>query len=256
MPTLHEVQLNFARAVLGGELAAVVNMVEPDGFRPEQRLQLYRNNFNISLREALEAVYPTIVRLVGNDFFAAVARVFSSRAPPRSGNLHDFGAEMADFLSQFKPAAGLAYLPDVSRIDWACHRALHAADTARFDFSSLASVPAERYGQLRFRLQPALGLVASPYPALRIWEVNQPGFDGDQTVDLGLGAQRTVIARCQRQVVVEAAAAGRFEFLRALSRGATLDQAAEAAAKAEPEYDLGPELQHLVARQFIGGFEQ
>ncbi len=256
MPTLHDVQQAFARAVWSGELAEAADLIQADVFQPEQRLQLYRNNFNISLREALRAVYPTIVRLVGDDFFATVARALVREAPPRSGNLHDFGAELPAFLRHFKHAAALPYLPDVARIDWACHQAFHAAEAPGFDFSSLATVPVERYGRLRFHLQPALRLMASEFPSVRIWEVNQPGGNGDQRIDLRSGAQRAVIARIARQVAVEAAAAGRFEFLRALSHGAVLDQAAEAALIADPEFDLGLELRHLVSQQVIGGFEQ
>ena len=83
----------------------------------------------------------------------------------------------------FSPAlslrAQLAYLPDVARLEWAWHRAFHAADRAPLALERLAAVPPERYGQVRFRLHPSAQFIASDYPLLRIWEVNQPAYAGE-----------------------------------------------------------------------------
>src|SRR5689334_21117181 len=86
MLSLRERQRGFAAALLG--TAAV-----PGG------LQVYRNNVFASLTEALAAVYPVVKRLVGEPFFNQLARRFIRRHPSRSGNLHDFGAELPAFIA-------------------------------------------------------------------------------------------------------------------------------------------------------------
>ena len=134
-----------------------------------RHLQVYRNNVFESLVGALKAVYPVVERLVGTGFFAYAADGYIRHHPPASGNLHDFGDSFAGFLAGFEPARALAYLPDVARLEWAWHRAFHAADRAPLALERLAAVPPERYGQVRFRLHPSAQFIASDYPLLRIW---------------------------------------------------------------------------------------
>ena len=83
-------------------------------------------------------------------------------------------ATIAVFLASYPPARELGYLPDVARLEWAIDQANIAADAAPFDLSALASVAPDALGEMRFQLHPSARLIASPYPVLRIWQVNQP----------------------------------------------------------------------------------
>lgn len=256
MASLRETQQAFAAGLLGtdeGEL--VLGQILADRFAPRERMQVYRNNLFISLREALAAVFPSIHSLVGEDFFAATAREFSRQHPPHSGNLHDFGREFGDFLSLFPPAASLPYLADVARLEWAWHECYHAAEPPPFDFAALGRVPAEQYERLRFTLQAAVRLVESKFPVVRIWEVNQPDYGGDQTVDLNLGAQQALVARVAGDVVVQQIGVGSAQFIRAIAEARPLSEAAEIATAAEAEFDLNQALRNLVSQNVIVEFE-
>src|SRR5262245_48093331 len=117
MPSLRELQQDFSRALLGGSDQAIAASVRGDRLDPRQRVQIYRNHLRISLREALAATFPVIRRLVGEDYFAAVARAFVERHPPRSPVLAEYGADLPAFLAEAPNAP--AYLPDVARLEWA-----------------------------------------------------------------------------------------------------------------------------------------
>ena len=182
MPSLPELQRAFAAAVYADDATGPSPRrahVRHDRFPAARHLQVYRNNVFESLVGALKAVYPVVERLVGTGFFAYAADGYIRHHPPASGNLHDFGDSFAGFLAGFEPARALAYLPDVARLEWAWHRAFHAADRAPLALERLAAVPPERYGQVRFRLHPSAQFIASDYPLLRIWEVNQPAYAGE-----------------------------------------------------------------------------
>ena len=107
MPALHELQRRVMDALLHpGEDAAAAALLRPSpGLDAARRLRLYRNNLFESLTAALAAVYPVTQQLVGEDFFRALARRFIPAFPSRSGNLHDFGAELPAFIRGFEPAA-------------------------------------------------------------------------------------------------------------------------------------------------------
>ena len=97
------------------------------------RLAIYRNTCSGTLIRALGLSYPAVRRVVGGDFFDATAERFIGRQPPVSAYLDGYGADFADFLAGFAPAAGVPYLADLARLEWAVSRALHAPDAEGLD---------------------------------------------------------------------------------------------------------------------------
>ncbi len=253
MPSLPELQRAFAQAVYADTDVAARHV--RDGRFPAARLlQVYRNNVFESLTGALKAVYPVVERLVGTGFFAYVADGYIRTHPPASGNLHDFGERFAEFLAGFAPAQGLAYLPDVARLEWAWHRAFHAADHAPLAPERLGAVAPENYGALRFVLHPSAHLLTSDYPLLRIWQVNQPEYAGEPAVDLAAGGERLLVARPLQEVEIENLGAGDDALLRAFAAGRDFEQASQAALAAQPDHDLAAALRRHVARGIVTDF--
>jgi hypothetical protein len=252
---LHALQRGFAQAVFTRDLERFAPAIAPGRFPPAQHLQVYRNNVAVGLTEALKAVHPAVARLVGDEFFAHAADRYIHRHPPASGNLHDFGAVFAGFLAVFDPARGLDYLPDVARLEWAWHEAFHAADAGPLDPGRLADVPADRYGVLRFHLHPSARLLVSNYPILRIWEVNQEDYSGDQTVDLDAGGDRLLIIRRRLDVLVERLSPGDHTLLAGFARGEGFERACTAALAAEPGFDIPAALRWHVTHATLTGFD-
>jgi hypothetical protein len=239
MPSLLELQQAFVRGMFGASDDAVAQWVVPAGRSPHARLAVYRNNVFHNLREALRDVYPVIERLVGGDFFAQAANRYIRDHDSESGDLHRFGAEFPRFLASYPPARELPYLADTARLEWLVHLAFHAADRPALPLARLAVLDADDYERLRFRLHPACRLLASAYPVQRIWAVNQPGYAGDDTVDLALGPARLLVRRPQFAIEVDAIGAGEFALLEQFACGGTLAQACLQAVAAEPGFDLG-----------------
>jgi hypothetical protein len=241
MPSLPELQRGFSQAIFSKAAPGFIQQIEPGPFPAALHLQVYRNNVFESLTSALRAVCPIVTRLVGEDFFRYASAEYITNFPPRSGNLHEFGEQFSDFLANFSPARELVYLPDVARLEWARHRAYHAADSIPLDFETLAAVPASEYGNLVFGLQPSAHLINSAYPVLRIWEVNQQGYEGDSTVNLDAGGVRLLVIR-RSEVEIESLSAGEHALLSAIAAGRPFALAAEAAMSAEPDLDLSATL--------------
>jgi hypothetical protein len=239
MAQLHELQAEFARTVLDGVQTELDRYILASGLSGERRLQVYRNNVLLSLTEALKAVYPVTQRLVGEGFFRHAAGRYIPRHPSTSGNLHDFGGRFPDFLATFEPAMELAYLPDVARLEWAYHCVFHGADHLPLDLAALATIPPERHGELKFTLHPAARLLASPFPILRIWQVNQADFTGDPTVDLTEGGIRLLLIRRENlEIELQALPPGEFALLQALAEQQDFTTACERALATQADLDL------------------
>ncbi len=219
-----------------------------DGAFPATRqFQIYRHNTFANLTDALAACYPIVQRLVGERFFEHAVDGFIRRHPPRSGNLHDFGAEFSDFLAQFTPAQALVYLPDVARLEWRWQLAYHAADATTLALAELATIAPQDYADLIIGLQPSAQLLASRYPVLRIWQVNQPEFRGDAAVNLDEGAQQLLVVRRGLDIEIELLDTGDYALLCAFARAETLGQAHAAALAAQSSFDLASSLAHHVS---------
>jgi len=246
MPSLVDVQKKFAAAVWDDTTEAMAPLLCDERFSGARLFQIYRNNILISLGGALAAVYPVVQRLVGEGFFGYAADAFIRAHPPDSGNLHDFGAELAAFLAEFPACAEHGYLPDVARLEWAYHEVFHAAPAPAFDLAALSAVTPEQYGALRFGLSPATRLLASAYPLLAIWQANQPQAH-DAVVDLNTGGVQLLVFRRALDVEFKILSPGEYALLAAWQAGAPLHDAGTAALDVEANFDLARCLQQHVA---------
>ncbi len=235
---LRKLQFAFVEALFSTGRSAVTQQVCANGLDPARRVQVYRNNLFVSLGAALEAVYPVVRRLVGDDFFSFASKGYVHNHPSLCGDLHVYGDRFANFLAALPAASGLPYLPDVARLEWCYHYVFHAAPAAHLDLEGLQALRAMHWKRLGFRLNPAGRLLASRYPVLRIWEVNQEHYESDQRVDLTEGAVRVLVLRRGLEIGMYRLSPGEFALLQALSEGHDITGAYEKAHVVEPDFDL------------------
>lgn len=255
MPSLREMQRAFSAAALFGDAAALAELgIVTGGLDAGARIAVYRNNVLGNYRRALAATYPVVRRLVGGRSFGALIEVFVRAHPSRHGDVNRYGGELARFLASYPPADSLAYLPDVARVEWAIDQANIAADVPPLEVAALTVIPPEAFGELRFALHPSAQIIVSRYPVFRIWQVNQPGYEGDDRVDLKEGGDRLLVRRAPDGVTLERLAAGEHAFLAALAQNSRLEDAEKRAARAEASFDLAHVLKRHVAAQTIVAF--
>ena len=184
-----------------------------------------------------------VKRLVGDEFFGAMAHAFVLREPPVSPLLIHYGETFAAFIEEFDAAAPLPYLADVARLEFARGRAYHAADAEPLQRAAFAALPAGRIGSARVMLHPSVGIVASRFPVLSIWEANQ-----DRAVRAvpHWGAEAAVVARPFLEVETRLLLPGTDVFLLALQAGSTIAEAVESAATATSEFNASDGLAVLI----------
>ena len=247
MNVLRDQLVQFSAAIRGAE-SLPHDMIGGLGYPLTSALDIYRNNYRGSLQDALVAAYPVVEQIVGADFFRMLAKNYIEQHPSRSGNLHEYGAVLPDFLATFSPAQSLAYISDVARLDWACHRAYYATDVASFDVSRLQSIPTERYAELIWLCHPACYLLNSPYPLLAIWQAHQPGAEPDFRVDLESGGGAVLVSRNNNGIVVDALSEGAADWLQRIQAGTPMGMATDGTLAAYPVFDLAVTLADLVTK--------
>ncbi len=241
-------QTAFAAALLDPDSAVPEGLVDPMGRPASKRFSVYRNNVASSLTRALEAAFPNVRKLVGEEFFAAMAGVFLRAHPPRSRIMMLYGDEFPGFLDAFPPVASLAYLPDVARLDQAMRESYHAANAVpltEVEFHRL--LDSDIYG-LRLRFAPSVRLVRSRWPVVSIWLAHSEGEPVPAP-----GDESALILRPEFDPRPYLLPSGGGAFVAGLLDGKTLGASVEAAGSA---LDLSAILSLLIAgRAIIGVIE-
>ena len=226
MSTLLELQRALCSALLSAPNAAVPPGILANGIDPAARLDIYRSNVIGNLTGALKLTFPAVERLVGAEFFAAVAARFLAVAPPAKPNLYDWGSEFPAFLASFPPAASLPYLPDVARLEWAVGRALHAAEAPVIGLLDLAELAANNQAGVCFRSHPSVSPLALSHPAYQIWQAVLAGDDAALSgIDTGSGGEWLLVHRARDGIDVMRLSPAGLRFAGALCSGVALADA-------------------------------
>ncbi|MEZ5911845.1 MAG: DNA-binding domain-containing protein [Paracoccaceae bacterium] len=235
-------QALFRDALLNPDLPVPDGLVDAKGRPAGKRFSVYRNNVVVSLTEALEVGFPVLRKLVGDDFFRAMAGVYLRQQPPGSQQLTLYGSGMAAFLEGFEPVAHLGYLPDIARLEYALRIAYHAADATPVPAEALQALIPEGLIAARLRLAPAVQVLRSPWPVLSIWRANtETGAPAPS-----MQAEDVLITRPEYDPRPSLLPPGGADFIAALQRGNRLGVAHDAAMR-HKGFDLSAVLGTLLS---------
>lgn len=237
---------SFADALLNRMAALPTGLVDPKGRPAPRRFDVYRNNVTVGLVRALEAGFPAVKALVGDDFFTAMALDYLRANPPRSQIMMLYGDAFDQFIRGFAPAASLGYLPDIAMLEQAIRRSYHSADATPMDPEILGSLTEAQFLSARLRFAPAFYLQSSPWPIHAIWYAALHGGPTPTMI-----AQDVLILRPNFDPEVHVLAPKTIEFLRALHAGQTVQSALETGIEA----DLAATLAILIAGGAMTGVD-
>lgn len=231
-------QAAFRAAILDPARPVPDGLTDPEQRPAGRRFSVYRNNVAVSLTEALEVAFPVVRKIVGDEFFRAMAGVYLRAHQPSSPVLSRYGAEMPGFLESFAPVAHLGYLPDVARLEIAMRGAYHAADARPVEPEALQS--GVDLMSARLRLAPPLRVIRSRWPLHGIWRANTE----DGAPKPGREPEDVLITRPGFDPVVGRLDPGGADFIAALAAGEALGTAVVAAGTG---FDPGPTLGALLS---------
>lgn len=198
-------------------------------------LKVYQANGHALAERALQAAYPVLTQLLGQESLCALARAFWHAHPPVRGDLAQWGAELPDFVRASEQLVGEPYLADVATVEWALHLSASAANQEA-DAASFALLMQRDPSELHLRLAPGCAVVQSAWPVASIVGAHldhSPGHPLDlREVGLRLRAavaEAAVVWRVDLRPRVRAALPGEADFMLAQLKGYGLGDALDAA---------------------------
>lgn len=240
MPELLDFQDAFV-AALAGQTSALSPWLTPG--QGEAGLAVYRNTIAKGCVDALAANFPTVLALVGEDWFRAAAALFAREIPPAHAALLDYGEAFPAWLERFPPAGDLPYLAGVAHLDRLWTEALFAAEAPALTADALATLPPEILAQTRLPLHPSVRFAAFDAGLPSLWAAAR---EGREDLELSDRAEALLCVRDKGAVMHWVVGEAEVAFLRACHDGLTAAEAAERAAAVQP--DIAPLFAALIAR--------
>ena len=229
--------LTGAPGSAAGEVAALV--AQP-GFA------VYRNTLLKGCVDALRANFPSVERLVGEEWFAAAATLYAREMLPRSGPLLEYGEDFPAFLQGFEPARALPYLGGVAQLDRLWREVFGAVEQPVLVLAALATQAPQQLA--RQTLVPRAALRwrwFAELPVFSIWSCTREGRQ--LPAELVWQGEGALLSRSAGRIGWQPLERGGCAFLDACAAGRSLEQASEQALAAQPQLDFNDLLGRLLA---------
>ena len=237
---LAQAQSALLQALFGSRcdaaLQAHVQLGGPRGAWHARGLQAYQANGSALAERVLQAAFPVLAELMGQDNFLPLARYFWRQSPPLRGDLGQWGAALPAFLDTAAQVADEPFLGDIARLEWALHTAATSADAA-LDAASLVLLTGSDPAHISLQLSGGVALLASAFPVVSIMAAHSPAAP-DKTAAIAQAADQLRLKVAQHALVwrqgfkprLRACSAAEHALLTALLAGQSLGHALHAAS--------------------------
>ncbi len=169
--SLTQLQHNFAQG-LKYQAEAEHCDITSDKFNATERLQIYRNNFVISLTEVLQATYPMLLAVLGEECFDAIARYYILSHPLNEGDVSRYGKDFDKTIAAFPNVIEAApYAEQLASFEW-------QLDSAHQSFCNEKRKPYQPLSEMKKLLPQQLNrVVIHIYPWVKPFQCQFALFD-------------------------------------------------------------------------------
>ncbi|MGQ0442594.1 MAG: HvfC/BufC family peptide modification chaperone [Methylophilaceae bacterium] len=176
MSQLASLQSGFQAYLMDDERnTAFLAIVDDDKVGAKIRLKIYHDAYRFRIIEALAAAYPKLHALLGDDLFEKTARSYLGEYPSTYRNMRWYGHQMREHLLNTLTEHPIA--AEMALFEWSLSLAFDAEDVPELKVQDLAQIPPENWGELRFKFQPAIQVVALRWNTILVWQA----LDVEQT---------------------------------------------------------------------------
>ncbi|KMV29403.1 hypothetical protein AB733_17860 [Photobacterium swingsii] len=191
-PALHQLQQDFSTA-LHYQPSDVSKHIQVGRFPAEQLIQVYRNNFIISLCEVLEATYPCTLAVIGEECFTQLARQHVLNYPLKQGDVTPYGACFGNTVCT-NPSLleAVPYLIELIQLEWLIDTASqHPCQATDFPFEKLQVLTEDNIAQAQLVVPEHTYLLDANYPVGSIWQMVRH----DKVEEIDLNQAESVIVQ-------------------------------------------------------------
>ncbi|NOI68181.1 DNA-binding domain-containing protein [Vibrio sp. 99-8-1] len=225
--SLSQLQSQFSDALhyqAKGEQCHIVS----DHFSADERMQIYRNNFVMSLTDVLMAGYPITAALVGEECFNGLARLHILKHAPKEADVSLYGVDFFKTISDTSAVIdAVPYLADIALFEWKKDYSSHIFgqqfDECHFSsFDQLTSLSQVQQQSILLVANPSLQLFESKFAITAIEQaIITSNFD---ELDIHQPQQGIVVTSNNGEVKSYTLSINEYRLLQELVKGQSLRQ--------------------------------
>lgn len=138
------------------------------------RVHVYSGMYFARLLDALREDFPQVVRVIGDDGFAALVARYVAWHPSTHPSLRHLGGGLPALIAAEPAPVWPPWTADLARLEWVRVDVFDAPDAVALTADALRRVPADRWPALRFALVPAVATLVADWPVHRLWTSDPP----------------------------------------------------------------------------------
>ena len=240
--------------ILGGADVRALPNAGIDYFEADYA-SVYRNNSMSAFHDALRSNYKSVAKLVGETYFAYLARAYIKNYPVKARTLVGYGKDFDQIVDDYAGEHKLPYLSDFARLDYLWLGAHLAADSSALNMEYLTGV-LEAGGDLgtqKLHFRPDVMLAQTAWPVFDVWSKLRADHELGESMEMNEGTQSILIWRFQNEVMQRSLQDNEYTFLRTIKDGGTLGEAMAAALAAQPGADINTMLPNMMGAKIFAG---
>jgi hypothetical protein len=178
---LDTVQGDFQDYLLRGTQAVAAHVLGTARVPVATRLGIYSSAYRSRLAEALQANYPALAALLGEDFQPLALSYIGAHDSPFF-SIRYYGHELAQFLASHEDYAQVPLLSELARWEWTMAGVFDAADAPLLTHAALGGFAPQQWAQLRFSAHPSVARLELAWNVPQLWRALTAGEERPEVV--------------------------------------------------------------------------
>lgn len=177
MPGLAKLQTRFID-FLSGKSGQITSAVATQGnIDTETRLNIYRNAYQIRLKQVLETDHEMLGIYLGDDLFERMATGYIETHPSSFTSLRHFAEQLPEYLRQAEPFNAHPIISELAFFERRLLDVFDAADANRTPLSALKEIPPDDWPGMKLRFHPSTQLFIAGWNSIESWKALKAGLE-------------------------------------------------------------------------------
>ncbi|MCZ2722730.1 DNA-binding domain-containing protein [Marinomonas sp. 15G1-11] len=222
-----------------------------EGNRNTQFMSIYRNGFLKSCLSALKANFPSVVNLLGENYFTQIAKKYIVDFPPRQATLVGYGDTFVTFLAKMEP--DLPYLKDFALLDLTWLASLNSEESKVWDLLKVNDMISQEVdlSLVPVSLVSSAYLIEVDYDLLDMWLLLKKEKRLNEAIRLSQEKQHIMLWRCSGEIRARVLKKLDLVLLEHLEEGANLEEVTLQALQIEKNFDISDYFSELLQNRLL-----
>jgi len=156
--------------LVDGNSSIESSIIEQGKISNQVRLNIYKNAYQVRLKEVIDNDHPILGQYLGDDLFEQMVSNYLHRHPSNYTSLRHYADHLPHFLTSQPPFSEHPIISEIAHFERLLLVAFDAANAERFSLEQLQGIADEQWPTLVFRFHPSVQLAHYNWNSVESWQ--------------------------------------------------------------------------------------